>query len=390
MKVVIAPDSFKESAAAPDVAAAIAEGWRRVSPRDELVLAPMADGGEGTVDALVSATGGRHVRARVTGPLGNVVSAQYGVLGDNRTAVIEMAAASGLPLVPPDRRDPRFTTTKGTGDMLRHAIDAGMREIIIGIGGSATNDGGAGMARALGYRFLDADGGELPPGGAALARLAKIDTAGRHPGLNECRIRVACDVDNKLCGRYGAAKVFGPQKGASPATAKELDAAMLRFGRVVEAQLGVPVLNIRGGGAAGGLGAGLVAFAGATLESGVALVAEACGLADMIRDADLVITGEGKIDAQSAGGKTPVGVASIAKRLNVPVIAFAGALGEGYQGLCALGLDAIFGICPAPMSIEQAMAETEKNLANTAENVARTFQIFKRFSRGAAECAEKS
>lgn len=371
MRIVIAPDSFKESASAREVAEAIAAGWRRVYPCADLVLMPMADGGEGTVDALVAATDGERVPCDVTGPMGDTVTATCGMLGDGRTAVIEMAGASGLALVDPARRDPRIASTRGTGELMRDALDRGAESIILGVGGSATNDAGAGMAQALGYRLLDASGEELPPGGAALARLVRIDAAGRHPALGTCTIRVACDVDNPLCGPHGAARVFGPQKGANAETVSELDAALAHWACVAQEQLGVCVRDVPGAGAAGGLAAGLMAFAGAKLESGVELVAQACRLEERMAGADLVITGEGRLDGQSAGGKTPVGVARIAKRTNLPVVALAGTLGDGYRALYAEGIDAMFSICRGPVSLEEAMARTTELLSDAAEAIAR-------------------
>ena len=370
-RIVIAPDSFKECASASEAAHAIAAGLRRALPDAELVLAPMADGGEGTVDALVAATQGSCVTVKVTGPLGEAVNAAYGLLGDGRTAVIEMAAASGLALVPAERRDPRITTTQGTGELIRDALARGRRRIILGIGGSATNDAGAGMAQALGFRLLDAAGADLPPGGAALARIARIDASAKHPAIDDTEVLVACDVDNVLCGPGGASQVFGPQKGASEAVAAELDAALARWGEIVEDQLGVSVHELPGGGAAGGLGAGLVAYVGARLGPGVDLVAEACGLSERMKGADLVITGEGRLDGQTASGKTPVGVARIAKEHGLAVVALAGALGEGHGMLYDLGIDAMLSICPGPMPLSEAMARAPGLLADTAESVGR-------------------
>jgi glycerate kinase len=382
MRVVIAPDSFKECTPAAAVAKALAEGWRRVFPEDDLRLVPMADGGEGTVDALVAATGGQYVRVPVTGPLGEPVEAVYGLLGDAKTAVIEMASASGLPRVPLERRDPRTATTYGTGELIRHALENGARRIIIGIGGSATNDGGAGMAQALGYGFYDDQGRPLPPGGAALARLARIDASSPHPGLAACDIQVACDVDNPLCGPRGASRVYGPQKGATPEMVEELDAALRHFGAVIGRELGVSVMDLPGAGAAGGLGAGLMAFAGGRLRPGVELVADACGLAEHMRGAGLVITGEGRLDGQSAHGKTPVGVARLAKAQGVPVVAVAGALGEAYGVVYEQGIDAAWSISPGPMTLDEAMEKALPLLTRTAEAVARTWRAAR--TQGAA------
>lgn len=371
MRIVVAPDSFKECASAPAVAEAIAAGVRRVVPDADLELVPMADGGEGTVDALVNATSGRIVEVDVTGPLGGRVTAAYGILGDGGTAVIEMAAASGLGLVPVDKRDPRTATTYGTGELIAHALEQGVRRLVIGIGGSATNDGGAGMAQALGFSLKDPSGAELPPGGSALARLDFIDTSGKHPALEGCQVLVACDVDNPLCGPGGASHVYGPQKGATREVAEELDRALHHFGTVVEQQLGVAILDLPGAGAAGGLGAGLVAFAGGQLQPGVGLVAEACNLAKRLDGADLVITGEGSLDSQTASGKTPVGVARIAKSRGVPVVALAGTLGEGYASVYAEGIDAVFSVCPGPVPLAEAVAKVKTYLSDTAEAVVR-------------------
>lgn len=369
MRIVIAPDSFKECAPASEVAEAIASGIRRAFPAADLVLAPMADGGEGTVDAMVAATGGETVELEVTGPLGEPVTAKYGLLHDGETAVIEMAAASGLSLVPPDKRDPRITTTYGAGELMRDALDRGVERMVLGIGGSATNDGGAGMAQALGYRLRTSRLEDVAPGGAALVDLARIDPSQRHPRLDTCEVLVACDVANPLCGPSGASQVYGPQKGASPEVAAELDAALERFGKAVDDQLGVQILDLPGAGAAGGLGGGLVAFAGGELRSGIELIAQTCGLYDKMVDTDLVITGEGCLDAQTANGKAPVGVAEIAKRDGIPVVALAGVLGEGYQSVFPMGIDAAFSICPGPISREESIARWDEFIADVAESV---------------------
>ncbi len=319
MLIVVAPDSYKGSVSALGVAQAMARGILRVFPEAEVRQIPIADGGEGTVDALVAATGGAIRNAEVTGPLGEKITAHWGILGDGRTAVIEMAAASGLPLVPPAQRDPRITTSFGTGELIRAALDAGLRSIIIGIGGSATNDGGVGMAQALGARFFDAEGHPLPPGGAALARLQTIDLSGIDARLGEAQITVACDVDNPLCGARGASAVFGPQKGATPETVAELDAALAHFADCARQATGRDVALLPGAGAAGGLGAGLMYFTAAKLRPGVEIVLEAVGFADLVEDAAFVVTGEGRTDFQTAFGKAPVGVAKLAKRFGIPV-----------------------------------------------------------------------
>lgn len=371
MKIVMAPDSFKESLSALEVAEALAAGWRRVQPDAEILVVPMADGGEGTVDAVVAAAAGKKVEVTVTGPLGDPVRAAYGLLRDGSAAVIEMAAASGLPLVPLDQRDPRITTTRGTGELLVHALEQGARRVVLGIGGSATNDGGAGLAQALGYRLLDTEGRELPPGGAALARLARIDTSHRNPRLSGCEVLAACDVNNPLCGPEGASHIFGPQKGASPGAVKELDAALGHFAAIVRQDLGVDVRDLPGAGAAGGLGAGLLAFAGARLAPGVSLIADLVGLREKMAGADWVITGEGRLDGQSVRGKTPCGVARLARELGIPVIALAGALGEDFERVYSEGITAAFSICPGPVSLAEAYRQTRQRLEEAGGALAR-------------------
>lgn len=373
MKIAIAPDSFKECLTADEVAGAIEEGVRRALPDCVTVCVPMADGGEGTVDALIAATNGRIVELTGTGPMGTPVATRYGLLGDGESAVIEMAAVSGLPLVRTEERDPRIATTCGTGELLCDALNRGASRIIIGLGGSATNDGGAGAAQALGVSLRDAAGRELPWGGAALARLATIDLSRRHPRLNQCVLEAACDVDNPLCGPTGASRVYGPQKGAGPTVVEELDAALRHFGDIIEAQLGVPVLDVPGAGAAGGLGAGLVAFAGGVLRPGVDIVADACKLTSRIAGAELVITGEGRIDAQTPHGKTPAGVAKAARQLGIPVVAIAGSLGPGYDAVHDCGIREVISIQSGTMSLAEAMARAPELLAAAAERVARAW-----------------
>ena len=373
MKVVVAPDSFKECLSAEAVARAIGRGVRAAAPDAEVVEVPMADGGEGTVRALVAATGGTLHRATVTGPLGEPVEAEFGLLGDRATAVIEMAAASGLPLVPPSRRDPTRTTTRGTGELIGAALDLGASRLIIGIGGSATVDGGAGMAQALGARLLDGSGRDIGPGGGELSRLARLDVSGLDPRLANVACEVACDVDNPLLGPNGAARVYAPQKGATPEAVAVLEANLARFADVVERDLGVSVRDVPGAGAAGGLGAGLMAFLGARLRPGVRIVIEATGLRDRLRGADLAIVGEGKLDAQTAHGKVPVGVAEVAAEAGVPVVAIAGSLGDGYDVVHEKGIAACFAIFDRPMSLEEAFARAEELLARTACEVVRAF-----------------
>lgn len=375
MKLVIAPDSFKESLSAPAVATAIAAGFRAVFPAAEIVELPVADGGEGTVEAMVAATNGRVVSLTVTGPLGTPVDAFYGLSGDGGTAIVEMAAASGLMLVPPAARDPLKTTTYGVGEILKAALDAGARRFIVGIGGSATNDGGAGMLQALGARLLDADGTDLPRGGAALARLAHIDLATLDPRLAEARIDVACDVDNPLTGPKGASAVFGPQKGATPSMVAELDAALTTYAATIKRDLGADIAALPGAGAAGGLGAGFAGVLGATLKPGIDIVLDAVDLDAAVRDADLVITGEGRMDFQTAHGKTPVGVARVAKRHGKPVIALAGGLGSGVEAVHDHGIDAVFSVLSRICTLDEALAEGAANLTQTARNVAATLKL---------------
>ncbi|MCC6793572.1 MAG: glycerate kinase [Candidatus Hydrogenedentes bacterium] len=378
MRVVIAPDSYKECATAARVSNAIAAGVKRACPNAEIVCVPMADGGEGTVEALVSATKGTLQTTRVTGPMGQPVDAMWGMLGDGHTAVIEMATASGLALVPRDKRDPRVATTRGTGELIRAALDRGVTGMILGIGSSATNDGGAGMAQALGYSLFDENGNELPPGGAALARLAHVDSSKVHPRLAHCEVLVACDVTNPLCGQNGASRVYGPQKGATPEMVEELDAALRHYATIIEAELKPGVSVIPGSGAAGGMGAGLMAFAGGRLQSGIELVADAAQLDVAISNADLVITGEGRIDGQTVNGKTPVGVARVARRFRVPVVALAGSLGPGYQSVYEHGVHAVFSICDSPMKLDDAIERVEELLTNAGESITHFWQAARR------------
>lgn len=377
MKIVIAPDSFKESLSAPDVAAAIARGWQQVFPEAQVLLRPMADGGEGTVDAVLAATGGERRECTVRGPLGEPVQAHWGWLGEG-TAVLEMAAASGLHWVPRERRDATITSSYGTGELIRLALDAGARRIILGLGGSATNDGGAGLLQALGVRFLDADERELAPGGLALAQLAQVDVSSLDQRLLQVRFEIAADVDNPLCGPRGASHVFGPQKGANPQQVEQLDAALECYARVVAATLGEDHSRQPGVGAAGGLGFAAKAFLHASFRPGIELVAELSGLAEAVEGADLVITGEGQLDSQSLHGKTPVGVARVARAAGVPVIALAGSLGEGYQALYAAGIEAAFSLTSGPQSLEQAMNGAAAELQARACDLARVWRLARR------------
>lgn len=356
MRIVVAPDSYKGSLSAVAVATAMEQGILSVFPQAEVYKVPIADGGEGTVEALVTATNGRIIQQTVTGPLGETVTAFWGLLGDGETAVIEMAAASGLPLVPKAKRDPRITTTFGTGQLIKAALEQGIRKFIIGIGGSATNDGGVGMAQALGAKFRDAAGQELPYGGSTLAGLAAIDLSGLDARLSEASIMVACDVDNPLCGPKGASAVYGPQKGATPAMVAELDAALHQFAIIAKTATGKDIAELPGAGAAGGLGAGLLFFTNAQLKPGVEIVLETTGFENIVKEAALVITGEGNTDFQTAFGKAPVGVAKIAQRHNVPTVCLSGGLGKDHEQVLAHGIDSIMSIVPHPMTLDECLS----------------------------------
>ncbi|UYI48839.1 glycerate kinase [Vibrio natriegens] len=371
MKVVIAPDSFKESLTAKQVSEAIKAGLARVWHDAEFVTVPVADGGEGTVQSLIDATQGEQVFTTVFDPLNKEVQAFYGILGDGETAVIEMAEASGLHLVPAEDRDPKLTSSFGTGQLIKHALDRGMQRLIIGLGGSATNDGGVGMLAALGVKFLDESGNAIATNGGGLIQLASIDTSGLDARLAQCEILVACDVDNPLCGEKGASATFGPQKGATATDISVLDNALRKFGELTEEVTGKHVLTREGAGAAGGMGAALLGYTPARLQPGIEIVLETVKLADHVADADIVFTGEGRIDHQTAHGKTPMGVAKVAKQFNLPVIALAGCVGDNYQAVYQCGIDAVFPCVPRAMSLVDAMTEAETNVANLAENVAR-------------------
>ena len=381
MKIVIAPQGFKAGISGMDAARAIARGVVAAVPDAETVLAPVADGGDGTMNALVEGTGGQVFTSTVTGPLGQPLEAQWGVMGDGRTAVIEMALASGLALVPQRRRNPRVTTTAGTGEILSEALERGFTRIIVGLGGSATNDGGAGLATALGARFLDSSGNPLAPGGSALARLDRIVVDGLHPALSEATVIAATDVTNPLCGPDGASAVFGPQKGANPDMVQELDAALENYARVVARDLGRDVSGQPGAGAAGGLGAGLMAFTGATLQSGIDMVCEVLDFDSLLLGADLVITGEGRADRSTIFNKAPVGVARHANAHGVPTVLLAGGLGPGYEELYGHGLASIVCIADRPMSFDVSLSRTAELLESTAERTMRLIQT----GRGMAE-----
>ena len=370
MKIIIAPDSYKESLTAMEVATAIEAGFRQVMPTAEYIKLPMADGGEGTVQSLVDASNGSIIEHQVTGPLGEQVPAFFGIMGDDKTAVIEMAAASGLHLVSPNLRNPMLTTSYGTGELILAALDHGVDHIIVGIGGSATNDGGIGMAQALGIQLLDNKGQALGFGGQALAQLATIDISHIDPRLAHIKLEVACDVDNPLCGKKGASHIFGPQKGATPAMVAELDQHLAHYAAIIKRDLAIDVKDMAGAGAAGGMGAALLGLFNAQLRSGIEIVIDAVHLGDIIKDADLVITGEGRIDSQTIHGKTPIGVARTAKKYHKPVIGIAGCLSQDCGVVYDHGIDAVFSVVPAAMSLEHAFNNAAVNVELTARNIA--------------------
>lgn len=371
----MAPDSFKESMTAKEVCIAMEKGIRTVFPTANFIHVPMADGGEGTVQSLVDATGGQLYEKEVTGPLGQTVIAQYGILGDGVTAAIEMASASGIQLVTKETKDPFITTTYGTGELIRECLDKGIKKIIIGIGGSSTNDGGTGMAAALGAVFLDGDGNSLPQGGGSLNKLAKIDISSLDARLEHVQMIVACDVTNPLCGETGASHVFGPQKGATPEMVLQLDQNLAHYADIVKQQLQKDVRDVPGAGAAGGLGAGLLIFTQATLKKGIEIVIEYTELKAKLAAADYCFTGEGRIDYQTKFGKTPYGVAKAAKEADKTVIAVAGCIGEGFEALYAEGFDAIFGILPGVDELETVLAEGPQNVERACGSIARLLKL---------------
>ncbi len=371
--MVVCPDSFKGSLSAIDAAEAISEGILLAVPDAVVDAIPLADGGEGTVAALVDSSGGQIVPATVTGPLGRAIDAFYGVIDDGNTAVVEMAAAAGLDLVPLDQRDPTLTTTRGVGELILDAYSRGCRRFVIGIGGSATNDGGAGAMSALGVRFLDADGKSLPDGGGALTQLASIDTSKMLIDPREISVQVACDVTNPLTGPMGASAVYGPQKGATPSAVDVLDAALANYARVILRDVGVDVEQVPGGGAAGGMGAGLMAFLRAKLESGIDIVLGVTHFDERVRGADLVFTGEGRVDGQTAYGKTISGVLSRCRAAGVPVVILAGSIGDGADALYDLGATALFSIASGPISIDECIAYAPEYLRRLSRDVTKLY-----------------
>lgn len=370
-KYVVAPDSFKESMTAKEVCNAMEKGIKKADPAAEVIKVPMADGGEGTVDSLVDATNGQRVTVEVTGPLGNKISAYYGILGNGTTAVIEMAKASGLEIVEKEKRNPMITTTFGTGELIRDALDHNVKEIIIGLGGSSTNDGGSGMAQALGAKLLDQNNHQIPFGGGNLDKLDKIDISALDTRLQDTKIILASDVTNPLIGKDGASRVFGPQKGATPEMVEKLENNLQHYAKIIKRDLNKDVASVSGAGAAGGLGAGLMAFTTCEMRRGVDLAIEVTKLEEKIRDADYVFTGEGGTDFQTKFGKTPYGVAKLGKKYHKPVISLAGYLGEGIDSLYTEGFTAIFGIIPGACDLPTAFKNGPSNVVRTTENIVR-------------------
>lgn len=378
MNILIAPDSFKNSLSAAGVAEAIRNGLKKAIPDADIRTLPMADGGEGTVESVVTATGGRYLSIQARDPLSRDVTAAIGISGDGKSAVIEMAAASGIGLLNAGEMDPLQTSSFGTGQLIRAALDDGCKRILMGIGGSATNDFGAGMAQALGVRFLDAGGKEVEITGASLAEVSEIDMTGLDPRIARTRIMVACDVNNPLTGPDGAAYVYAPQKGAGPEVVKQLDLNLVHMAALVREKLDREVEQLPGAGAAGGMGAGLTAFLDAELTRGVDAVAEIVGLRGNISWADLVITGEGRLDSQTLNGKTPLGVARIAREYGKPVIALAGEVARGAELLYDQGIDVMFSILDEPMKLEEAIGRTRELLETESERIGRFLRLLVR------------
>lgn len=373
IKIVIAPDSFKGSVSALEAAKCIEHGIKRYLPHAETVLVPVADGGEGTLDSLVAATGGIKAQLMVKGPLGSPVNAEYGLLGDGKTGVIEMASASGLCLVPSGRQNPMAATTYGTGQLIKQALDNGCRHFILAIGGSATNDGGIGMLQALGMRLLDSEGASVGFGGGELERIVTIDDTGWDPRIAESTFLIASDVQNPLVGPQGASHVFGPQKGATPEMVERLDQGMSHWANLVHNKTGIKLHDRQGAGAAGGIGGAFLAFFPAEMKRGIDIVIEYTGLREHLKGAELVVTGEGRIDSQTASGKTPMGVAQEAQKLGIPTIVLAGSIGNGIEVLYPYGIQSIHSIINAPMTLQEAMERTPELLAQRAEQVLRTW-----------------
>ena len=376
MKIVVAPDSFKESMSAKEVCDSIEKGLLSVSKDWEIVKVPMADGGEGTLEALVDATNGKIFNEKTLNPLGKEITSKFGILGGKNIAVIEMASTSGLELISPEKRNPYITTTYGTGQLMLKALEQNVEEIILGIGGSATNDGGAGMLQALGAKLLDENRDEIGFGGYELSKLDRIDFSSLDKRLKNIKILVACDVTNPLTGKDGSSYIFGKQKGATPEMIEILDRNLLHYSKIIKRDLGFDVNNVSGAGAAGGLGAGLLTL-GAVLKKGIDIVIEANELDKKVQGADLVITGEGSIDGQTRFGKTPYGVVTIAKKYNIPTIILAGNVGKDIDILYDYGFDTIFSIMQGVDSLENALKKGKENIERTAKNIGYFIKIFK-------------
>lgn len=381
MKIVIAPDSFKGSLTALEVASAIEEGLNKYNKDFIIEKIPMADGGEGTVESLVSLTNGEIINVEVKDPLMRKIEGFYGLLGDKKTAVIEMAAASGLPLLKQNERNPLIASTYGTGQLIKDALDRGCKKFIIGIGGSATNDGGTGMLKALGIKFLSKDNKELKDGAIELDQLDKIDMTNFDKRIFECEIKVACDVENTLCGENGASFIFGPQKGADEQMIKVLDEKLHHYGEILENTFDMNVINVQGAGAAGGMGAAFIAVIKAKLERGIDIIVQESKLSEKLEDCDLVFTGEGRIDYQTKFGKTPFGVASEAKKKDIPVIALAGGIGEGTEVLYELGFDGIFSIVDKPMDLDDAIKNGSELVKEAAYRIINLYMTHERKSK---------
>ncbi|MDN3652985.1 glycerate kinase [Thalassotalea ponticola] len=375
MKIVIAPDSFKESLSAIEVCEAISQGMRSVLTEAEFTLLPMADGGEGSTDILLRATNGQRRHRRVRDPLGRLVTAYYGLIDQGKTAIVEVAQASGLHLLAADERQAKHTCSFGTGELIKDAIEQGARHIILCLGGSATNDAGAGLLRALGLDLLDRHGQPVKPGGIHLDQVAQIDDRALQRTLAQVTITLACDVDNPMCGRLGASRVFGPQKGATSADIEMLDRALQHFATSLENKYQRPIVDIPGSGAAGGIAGALMAVSKAQIKPGIEVIIEATAVANQLSDAQLVITGEGRIDGQTIHGKTPVGIAKLAKQYQLPCIAVCGSIGANYERVFAHGIDAVFSIMTTPQSLDQALQDAEQNLIQCSRNIAKTLTL---------------
>ncbi|OAA87606.1 glycerate kinase family protein [Clostridium ljungdahlii] len=373
--ILLAPDSFKESMTAKEACEAMEKGIKKVNKNIKCIQVPMADGGEGTMQSLVDATGGDIYKLKVIGPLGDEVEAEYGILGDGETGIIEMASASGIGLVPKEKRNPLITTTYGTGQLIRDCLNHNIKKLLVGIGGSSTNDGGVGAIQALGGKFTNRDGKEIGFGGGELGKIEKIDLTNFDVRLKDVKLEVACDVTNPLCGKEGASNVFGPQKGATPEMIKVLDDNLKHYAKIIKEQINVDVLNIPGAGAAGGLGAGLMVFLKGELKNGIDIVIEYSKLEEKIKQADIVFTGEGSIDFQTQYGKTPIGVAMIAKKYNKPVVALAGSVENGIDVLYEKGIDSIFSIVRGVTTLDCALKKGSENIEKTVENIIRLMNV---------------